>query len=77
MRTPEEEWNVILGEYKPPHLSNSRATEEMWQLLSAAHNNPTFRALYHGSCSSSVCAGQCVAGAGVGMSTATVIMNVC
>ncbi|MET7898265.1 DUF6193 family natural product biosynthesis protein [Streptomyces mirabilis] len=46
MRTPEEEWNVILGEYKPPHLSNSRATEEMWQLLSAAHNNPTFRALY-------------------------------
>ncbi|MFF3581284.1 DUF6193 family natural product biosynthesis protein [Streptomyces mirabilis] len=46
MRTREEEWNVILGEYKPPHLPNSRATEEMWQLLSAAYNNPTFRALY-------------------------------
>ncbi|MFE2611534.1 DUF6193 family natural product biosynthesis protein [Streptomyces mirabilis] len=46
MRTREEEWNVILGEYKPPHPPNGRATEEMWQLLSAAYNNPTFRALY-------------------------------
>ncbi|MFD7275373.1 reverse transcriptase N-terminal domain-containing protein, partial [Streptomyces mirabilis] len=33
--------------------------------------------LRHGSCSSSVRAGQRVAGAGAGMSTATVIMNVC
>lgn len=31
----------------------------------------------HGSCSSSVCAGRRAAGAGAGMSTATVIMNVC
>ncbi|MGW2353762.1 hypothetical protein, partial [Actinacidiphila glaucinigra] len=31
----------------------------------------------HGSCSSGVCAGQRLAGPGVDMGTATVIMNVC
>ncbi|MFJ5310038.1 DUF6193 family natural product biosynthesis protein [Streptomyces sp. NPDC088350] len=46
MRTREEEWNAILDEYRPPHLPGGRATEEMWRMLSAAYNDPTFRALY-------------------------------
>ncbi|MGW3669191.1 DUF6193 family natural product biosynthesis protein [Streptomyces sp. NPDC005141] len=45
-RTREQEWHVLLGDYKPPHLPNGHATEEMWLLLSAAYNNSTFRALY-------------------------------
>ncbi|WP_406469990.1 DUF6193 family natural product biosynthesis protein [Streptomyces sp. NBC_01615] len=46
MRTREQEWNVILDEYKPPHVANGQATQEMWQLLSVAFCNETFRSLY-------------------------------
>jgi hypothetical protein len=46
MRTREEEWQVLLQEYKPPHPPNSPFTKEMWQLVSAAYESPTFRALY-------------------------------
>ncbi|MFG3589449.1 DUF6193 family natural product biosynthesis protein [Streptomyces sp. NPDC047990] len=45
-RTREQEWNVILDEYRPPHAANSFATQEMWELLSTAFRNATFRSLY-------------------------------
>lgn len=45
-RTREQEWNVILEEYRPPHTGSGWVTQEMWELLSAAFRNATFRSLY-------------------------------
>ncbi|MEU6098618.1 DUF6193 family natural product biosynthesis protein [Streptomyces sp. NPDC047079] len=46
MRNREEEWKVLLEEFRPPHPPGSLATEEMWRLISAASENPTLRSLY-------------------------------
>ncbi|MFF8867813.1 DUF6193 family natural product biosynthesis protein [Streptomyces sp. NPDC015139] len=46
MRSREEEWNVLLEEFKPPQPPDSLATEEMRELISAASENPTLRSLY-------------------------------
>ncbi|MGW2647126.1 DUF6193 family natural product biosynthesis protein [Streptomyces sp. NPDC001393] len=46
MRSREEEWKVLLEEFRPPQPPGSLATEEMWELISAASENPALRALY-------------------------------